>query len=256
MYRICAVVIVLAALGTTEANAGIVNVQSILASEANEGLSGSLTGSALYKTGNIDLLIVRGSGTTRYRSGDHLIVTILRGDFGKSGDSKFLSKTFEHVRYRFRINKRWMTEAFAQHEFDKFRRLKLRALVGFGPKLDIYQKKSYSLSVGMAYMLEQERLAEDGESDQGATNTAHRGSSYLTGRYEMDDTVQLIDTFYVQPKLDGPDDFRVLNESSVVVKASKKISFTTSFVIAYDRAPPAGIKRVDTSLTSAVTLSF
>jgi hypothetical protein len=256
MHRICAVVAVLLALWANPASAGIVNVQSSLVSPADEGLSGSLTGSALLKTGNVELLILRGQGTARYRSGDHLWVAIINGNFGRNTDGTFLSRTFEHIRYRYRLNKRLTAEAFTQHEYAKFRRLTFRALFGAGPKIDIVQKKKYSMAVGVAYMLELERLLDDGEIDAGNSDTAHRASSYVTGHYELDKRLQLVETFYVQPRLDDFGDIRLLNQSSLVVKANDKLSFSTSFSIAYDRAPPATIKRVDTQLTSSITLSF
>lgn len=257
MRRICALAVVLVFSGASQANAGIVNVQSSLTAPAAEGFSGSLTGSALVRGGNAEVFILRGSGTVRYRSGDHLVIGIVNGNFGKSGESTFLSNTFEHARYRLKLSDRLTGETFVQHTFNKFTRLELRALFGVGPKIDIIEKKKYSLALGVAYMLEYERIANDEVSDAGDTDTAHRASSYLTGRYEIDDRLQLVDTFYAQPRLDDVSgDYRLLNESSLVVTASKKLSFTTSFSISYDRKPPRDTKRVDTSLTSSITLSF
>jgi hypothetical protein len=42
----------------------------------------------------------------------------------------------------------------------------------------------------------------------------------------------------------------------VVLKATDKISFTTSFVVAYDSRPPATIEKLDTALTTTMGIAF
>ena len=150
-------IIALASVAAEEAEAGIVNVQSALATEAKEGASGSITASADWRTGNSRLLLLGISPVARYRAGKHLFITILRGDYGKSGDNEIVKKAFEHVRYRYDFHPRILGELFQQTTYDKFRLLRMRALVGAGPKFDLVARKQISLSLGIAYMLEYEQ---------------------------------------------------------------------------------------------------
>jgi putative salt-induced outer membrane protein YdiY len=238
------------------ARAGIYNVQSILATEADPGLSGAISGSADWRTGNVDYLFLTATPLARYRSGKHLIIGLAEVNHKTSGGSKIISRFFEHLRYRYQISDRVLGEVFAQHEFDAIKRLKLRALVGAGPKLEIVSNKSFGIDLGVSYMLEYESLQDDGPPDSGATDLQHRNSTYLVGRYELDERVQLVETLYVQPRLTGARDLRVLNESQVTFKVTKRLSFTTALSIAYDSRPPDTIKKLDTALKSSLTLEL
>jgi hypothetical protein len=242
--------------GAAPAHAGIVNVQSVLATEAEEGLSGSITAGVDWRTGTIRLLGLSAAPVARYRAGDHLLIGIVRGEYRTFGDSKVVARTFEHLRYRYRLVPRVTAEVFAQHEYDEFRRIELRALAGAGPKFDLVHRPRTNLAWGLAYMLEHRRLRDDDQPDAGARRTQHRASSYLTGSYQVKDDLQLVETFYAQPVLTDPGDIRLLSESQLVVKLTDQLALTTSFVLAYDRRPPAGVKRLDTALTHTVGYSF
>ena len=242
--------------GAQPAHAGIVNVQSILATEAGDGLSGSFTGSMDWRTGNTELLLLSAAPVARFRAGDHLLVGVVRGEFGTSGDNRIIATTFEHLRYRYTISERLLGEVFAQHTYDQFKRLRLRALVGAGPKVDLVSRDDLRLSLGVAYMFEYQELRDDGAVDAGDTEVAHRASSYLTGSYELDDRVQLVATVYAQPRLTDPGDVRFLQESQVVVQLTTTLSLKTSFIMAYDSTPPAEIKQLDTALKTAISYEF
>lgn len=256
--RLALALILLAAL-SAPARAGIVNVQSALATDADEGVSGSVTGAADYRTGNTNLLLLSLAPVVRYRSGKHLVVGIARGEYGKTGDplDTFIKRTFAHARYRYRINQRLVGELFAQHALDEFVRLRTRALAGVGPKVDLVGGKRYDLDVGVAYMLEYELLSTDPMlADSGAGDLAHRASSYLALRVELDDRLQLIGTTYVQPRLTDTSDVRLLNEATLSLKVNARFAFSTSFIVAYDTAPPDSIEKTDAALKSSVTVSF
>jgi putative salt-induced outer membrane protein YdiY len=238
------------------AHAGIYNVQSILATDADPGLSGAISGSADWRTGNIDYLFLTATPLARYRSGKHLIIGLAQANHKTSKGSKIISRFFEHLRYRYQFSDRILGEVFGQHEFDAIKRLKLRTLVGAGPKFEIFGEKNYGVDIGVSYMLEYESLQNDGPPDSGDTDLQHRNSTYLVGRYELDDRVQLVETLYFQPRLTDTKDLRLLNESQLTFKVTKKLSFTTALSISYDSRPPDTIKKLDTALKSSLTLEL
>ena len=257
MRRLVVLFAAIACLTPTLASAGIINVQSILATEADEGVSGSLSGSADWRTGNVDFLFLSTTPVARYRAGDHLWIGIVRLERKTTGgDIVLVSRTFEHLRYRYRFNDQFLLESFAQHAFDGIRRLNLRAIGGVGGKLDIVNSKSFGLAVGVAYMLEYERIQNDMEIDAGDTDLAHRASTYVVAHYDLDDRVQLVETFYGQPRLNDFGDSRLLSQSQLVIKLTKRVSFTTAFTISYDSAPPETIEKLDTALKSTLTIEL
>jgi len=247
----------LAALSISRpAKAGIYNMQSILASEADEGLSGAISGSADWRRGNVDYLFLSATPLARYRSGNHLLIGMMRGEHKTSGGVAIIANTLEHLRYRYRFSDLVLGEAFTQHEYNDVKRLSLRTLIGAGPKFTIGDENSYELGAGISYMIEYEKLRDDEFADAGATDLQHRNSTYLTGTYQADDRMQIAESVYLQPRLTDARDMRFLSESQLTFKLTKRLSYTTAFTIAYDSRPPITVKRVDMQLQSSLTFQL
>ncbi len=249
----------------SEVRAQIVNVQSSLTTEAEEGLSGSISGSVDWRTGNIERLWMNLTPVGRFRRGDHLFVGIASAEvfdpFADDAADRDV-KTLGHLRYRYTVNKRLIGEVFTQHEFNERRRLLTRGLVGGGPKLQLISTKETQLGLGVAYMFEYELLNEAQDemgqplADSGESMASHRLSSYVTGSYQFKERFQLIGTVYAQPRLTDFGDIRLLLESQLVIKLTKRLSFSSSFVVFYDSEPPLEVKGRDTRLKSSLSYSF
>lgn len=241
------------------AHAGIVNVQSALATEPKQGFSGGITGAVDWRTGNRTRALFSLAPVARYRTGRHLLIGFASGDYLRDTDDL---KIFEHVRYRYEFTDRWIGEVFGQHEFNEKRLLLLRALVGFGPRYQLVDRKSVQVGVGVAYMAEYEVLKEEEEfgpvPEFESPLFNHRLSSYVTGSYEVDDRVQLAQTLYAQPLITNVADIRLLSESALTFRLTKRLSFRTSLVLSYDNRPPeyGNIKALDSVLKSAMTFDY
>jgi hypothetical protein len=252
-----AAAVILLSLGVlAEARAGIVNVQSSLATEAEEGLSGSIEGSLDWRTGNVSGVWMKLAPAARFRSGAHLFVALGNAEFNRTGGIQFDRRLFEHLRYRYTMNRRITGEVFAQHELNERRRLLLRALTGAGPRFQLVDTGGFRVGLGVAYMIEYEALNAQSEIDADETVLNHRVSSYLTGSYEIDKNLLLVGTFYGQPRITDVADIRLLLEAQVVVKVTDRLSFKNSFSMYYDREPPDTVEPLDTRVQSAVSYSF
>ena len=239
------------------ASAQIVNVQGSLAKEPAPGWSGTLTGGLDWQTGNVEIVKVAGAGSTIYRCGPWLALALVRGEYSEGEGVKLAQKTFEHLRGRRALRPRLLWEGFGQHEYDAFRRLSVRAVVGTGPAVRVIVDPRGSLTAGLAYLLEYEQLSTLADAaDSGARAWRHRLSSYLTGSLELGDDVTGTQTVYVQPRLDDPGDLLVLSESSVQSKLGARLSLVNSFVLAYDASPPETIAALATSLKVSVAVTF
>lgn len=256
MRWVIALVILFAA--ATEARAQIVNVQGQLAkAPEKDGVVGQIEAKIDWREGNNPLLQFGGVAALLVHEGKFLGLALVKGEYGESRDVVLSKKTFEHVRARYTIDCRWKWEAFAQHEFDRFRRLSVRAIAGTGPVLQILHDKDFAILAGAAYLFEFEQLDErPGTIDAGDRTIFHRASFYVTGVEKVGTHVSIVQTLYAQPRLDDPEDVRVLGELSVTTKLSKRIALTDSFTVAYDRTPPDGIKRIDTQLTLGMLIQF
>jgi len=257
MARVWLVIAVIG-LATGVARAQIVNVQGALAKAPDkDNVGGQVELKVNWREGNNPLLDIGGAGNILVRRGRVLGLVLARGEYGTSRGLTLTKKSFEHVRTRVELDCRWRWEVFAQHEYDQFRRLSLRALAGTGPAFQIVDAAPVAVLAGAAYLYEYERLdTRPGTLDAGARSTAHRASVYVTGHENLGSGVVIVETAYAQPRLDHPGDVRVLGELAVQSKLSSRIALKDSLTIAYDRTPPAGIKRYDTQLEVSVLVTF
>ncbi|MDQ3368114.1 MAG: DUF481 domain-containing protein [Myxococcota bacterium] len=243
---------------TRSADAQIVNVQGQLAKPPEtDGVTAQAELKLDWREGNNPLFDVGGTGSVLVRHGRFLGLAVARGGYGKSRGLTLTRRSFEHVRARVTLDCRWRWEAFAQHEYDAFRRLSVRAIVGTGPALQIVATKDIGILAGAAYMFELEHLDDRaGTSDAGDRSVAHRASFYVTGTETLGSGVSIAETIYVQPRFDDPSDVRLLAEVSVTSKLTKRIALSDALIVAYDRTPPDGIKRYDTQLRVSVLVTF
>lgn len=257
MLRVLLVISVLV-VWSARADAQIVNVQAAMAAPLDhDGVVGQAEGKISWREGNNPIFDIGGSGSLLVRRGDFLGLALVRGGYGTSRGLTLTKKTFEHVRIRETLDCHWKWEFFGQHEFDQFRRLSLRALVGTGPAFAIFDTKEVGVLVGAAYIYESERLDKRaGTIDAGLHSTAHRVSAYVTGHEKLSTGVAIVETVYAQPRIDDPRDVRILGELSVHSKLTQRIALKDSFNVAYDRTPPDGVQRYDTSLEASVIVTF
>lgn len=257
--RLTRLIVVLAVLfGARLASAQIVNVQGQLAKPPEKnGVTGQVELKLDWREGNNQLISVGLAASTLWKHDKLLLLGLARGDYGESRGLTLAKKTFEHVRARYTIDCRWKWEAFLQHEYDAFRRLSVRGVAGTGPALQLANTDDVAVLTGVAYLFEYERLDErEGVSDAGRRDVSHRASAYVTGTELLGEGVSIVQTIYVQPRLDDPGDLRLLGELSVTSKLSKHVALTDGFTVTYDRSPPEGIKRYDTALGIRLLVTF
>ncbi|HEX8434517.1 DUF481 domain-containing protein [Archangium sp.] len=255
--RPAGLLLVLVLMMSPEAAAQIVNVQALFDEATSPmGVSGGAELSLDWRTGSTDLLVTRALVLGQWRTEKHTVMGVVRGEYGFANEELIVSKFLEHLRYRYRFTD-WLTgETFVQHELDAFRRLRLRGLVGAGPRFMLRSTEGASLVLGAAMMLEYEQLRHDGEPDAGAEALDPRLSSYVMGRVKLMENMSLVETLYVQPRLTRFSDVRLLNETLLLVEPNKRFTFSMGFVLTYDSAPPATVSRLDTQLRSGIGVKF
>ena len=84
----------------------------------------------------------------------------------------------------------------------------------------------------------------------------HRISSYFSFTLLPQDDVSFISTTYLQPKIDDFNDYRILNENSLSLGITNKLSFSVQFSLAYDRKPPIDVPGLTYVLLNGLEYSF
>lgn len=247
----------LLALLPAQATAQILNVQPLIAADdTKQGPTLAIEGGADIRRGNTDLLNFTGSFIGQYRSGRHLAFILLRGEYSEGAGETLTNKDLEHLRYRVSVTGPFAMEAFVQHDRDEFRRLALRTVAGVGPRLHIVSWAGLQISLGAAYMFEFERLAKGDEPDAGDDLFGHRLSSYVVMSMSVAESLSIGFTMYLQPRLTRWSDVRVLGETSLVSKITKRLATKMTLTNAFDSAPPAGVLPLDTTLKASLQVSY
>jgi hypothetical protein len=248
-------VLLLVGLYAGSAAGQIVNVQALFDEKtAPLGPSAAVELSADWRTGSTNLFSIRGALLGQWRTEKDIWLGVIRGEYSFAEGERIVSRVMEHLRYRRQLSDMLAVEAFAQHEYDEFRRLQFRALLGAGPRVTLWSTDTAGLTFGAALMLEHERLRRDGEPDAGSRYTDPRLSSYLLGRVELMENIHLVETLYAQPRVTKPDDIRLLNETLFTVTPNDRVTVGLGFTLIYDSAPPATVPELDTQLRTTVGL--
>jgi hypothetical protein len=169
----------------------------------------------------------------------------------KSASEKFSNTGFGHLRYNRKLGEVVRWEVFTQIQYNSLTKIDKRILggTGFRFKLTPYEKAKFYL--GVAYMYEYEELL-----DPLVYNKDHRASSYFTFSLFPADNVSLVSTMYVQPLLRDARDYRLSNESTLILDITKKLSLNATFKYAYDAVPPAGVPTNTYSFSNGLELEF
>lgn len=233
-----------------------VNTESFRGVADGEGVSGSVELSFANRTGNTDLLEAGAAGRLGWRKGRRTTLFVTDVSVGKAREATTINKGFAHLRQVYRFTPRFAWEGFLQHEYDKFARLSARSLVGTGPRLTLVDRPALSAHLGIAWMLERERLDLPAGSPDPRTDHVHRASTYLAAEGRVSDRLSLINTVYVQPRLFRAADTRVLEEAGLKVALAGPMSLKVTFSLRYDGEPPTGVKPVDTALANRLVWDF
>jgi hypothetical protein len=236
------------------ASAQIVNVQPLIMDPRRNGLAVVADAALDLRTGNTRLVLLSGSLLVRYRHERQLVFVLARQEYGVQDGERFLSKDFEHLRYQLRLTDVLELESFVQHDRDEFRRLAWRVVSGMGPRFTLLANEAIDLALGVAYMQELERLDNASYPDAGEQDLAHRLSSYVALSLRLNDKLRLGQTVYVQPRFDRPNDFRLLNESELLVSLSTIVALKATLSIGYDAEPADGRRALDTITKTGLQL--
>lgn len=246
-------------LVSTASEAQVVNVAKALADIDQKGLYGSVQGSLDWQTGNTRTLSVFGKLDLFLNLDRHLVFASASASHATQGedDVVFISKTFEHLRYRIAILDWLGLETFGQHDFNRFRRLRIRALGGIGPRVSLELVQDlFFLSLGTSYMFEFTEASKGDHDDSSVREYNHRWNNYLSVVLTPRDNVSLDSTLYVQPRFDHMKDLLLLSESGLTVEIVSWLTLRVSYSFFLDTRPFDDVHNYDSALKTTLGVRF
>jgi putative salt-induced outer membrane protein YdiY len=225
------------------------NIEQIRQSK-KEGTAGAVGLKVNGQTGNSKKLLSEATTLTVQRNGksEYLLAGLYR--YGSSRNVKDTHQGNAHFRFTQDFGNSPSAEAFLQTEFDQFKRLARRDLIGVGARQLVERAEGNSLFVGGGIFHENERFSGGGVPNQ----NAFRINMYIAFVRAFSKTVSGSATIYYQPKLSVPSDMRAQIDSALQVKLAEYLALSLEWDLQADTRPPPGVQTVDT--TYLVGLNF
>lgn len=247
-----AVLLVLAAVLTVSAEARILNTLTGWA-EPDSGLSMDMQASVSHTSGNSDHLSLTAGGSAQLLTGPNRFRFLIGETYRELEGEKAAEDFKVHLRHNYRLTGVLHTLLFAQNQYNPFRRLRRRMLLGGGLRADVLRNSSCSAALGASAMLESEELTD---SPGDGVSTSVRGSFFLSlvWRPAADASVDL--SGFYQPQLADPGNRLMSASLNLEALLFGELALLSTAELEYDSDPAPGVETTDTSLSSGLKLSL
>jgi hypothetical protein len=167
-----------------------------------------------------------GSINLQYHLGRHKLMFV--GDIFYLISDSFLvdDNAYGHIRYSYQINTFLTFEAYVQSQFNKILKISSRSLGGAGLRMNLISDKHNKVFYGLSALYERQVDKPDHLEWKAA-----RASTYITYHLEITHFAELANTFYYQPNISNVRDKRILDEFSIMIDATKWLTFESSLFI-------------------------
>ena len=178
-------------------------------------------------------------------------------------DARFANLMLQHIRYNYELTPALWLEVFTQYEYNQFLLLDRRFIGGLGLRLALTQGQKGGVYLGTSAMVEEERLNPEMIDPSEQTQRLNwRSSTYLSATYLPKDGITWTTAVYLQPRFDAFSDYRLVTETGLSLKLSKRFAFTFDARYRRDSAPPktpqgsAEVIATDVSIKNGIKVSW
>lgn len=220
---------------TITVNAQIVNIEAERYTTDTTGWRGNYSLGFTFGKQAVKYFAFSNTAHVQYKSKRNLYLLLGSIDLIKSDNQQLINSGFFHFRYNYKI-KDWLRwEAFTQVQYNKLIGLRLRYLLGTGPRFKAVQVEKFKTYIGTLYMLEYEV-----NNDKTQKLLQGRFSAYLSFSLRPIKSVEIVSTTYYQPRFDDTKDYRISTDNSFSFRFHKMLSFGINFRLNLDSRPPLG----------------
>jgi hypothetical protein len=239
---------------TSDARAQV-NIEPYRQKVAQQGSGVAVRASMASYAGNTRGVIFGSAALVGIHGAKNFAFLTLSGDYTRLNGEVSVAKWFGHLRHDYQLRDWLAWEEYGQIESDRFRRIRLRELVGTGPRFGLARGDVFELYYGASYMYEHTKLdtAATGGRGQGG---AHRFSNYISALLHAHERVTLSSVTYYQPRFDRVSDYILLSVNGADFTITSRLHSRVDVVARFDSITPPDVKRADLELKSALELTF
>lgn len=243
-------ILITALLIQTNTSAQLVNIEDKRMQSDTTGWLGSIGAALELQKSTTQVTNISANAQLQYKSAKSLYLLLLNYELLKGEGTTFQKDIFYHLRYNYKVTPRLRWEAFHQLQNNNVTGIRLRFLMGTGPRFKLSGTNKLALYAATAVMYENEK------ETKGARHEDIRSSSYLTLSWRPAAYAEFITTAFYQPLFKEFSDFRILHELKLKFLFTKKFSFFTTWNLLYDSQPAIGIPHETHNLKSGFGYDF
>lgn len=237
--------------------AGQVNVEGLRKALTEPGVHGKLSGSITTYHGNTTGMELGGAALVGYREDRQLVYVNTNASYSNLGGEVQVANAFIHFRYNYLINSWLAAEVFTQSESDRFRRLRLRTLVGTGLRFTLAEGDRAAVFYGVSYMYEHTSLAPSVADSPVRPADVHRMNNYAALLIVLEPGRAVLgNTIYFQPRFDDLMDVRLLDVLSLDVSVTGRLSASLQATLRYESPVPDPLERHDLMVKNMLGVTF
>ncbi len=236
---------------TAEFYGQILNVENLRIKTDTIGWAGKI-GLDFSMTKNTKSLMILGNKThVQFKTKKSLFLLLGQYNLMISDKNHLIDKSVLHFRYNYKFNDRVVGELFLQGQQNSISKIDFRGLSGLGIRFKLSKTKNMRYYFGTGFMYEYEK-------DFVSTTAAQlvRSTSYFSFSIYPTSSVSMVSTTYFQPAISHFSDYRLSTQNSLFFHLTKKMSFKTSFNLAYDTMPIVGVPKMQYNLSSGLVYAF
>jgi len=233
-------------------SAQILNAEALRKVTDTTGWSGTMSARFALKRNVNDFIVLGADFHLQYKQENHL--WLLKNDYNleKIQGNRFENSGITHLRHNYRFKPRIAWEAFLQGQYNKVNLIGFRALAGTGPRFKLTNSEKYKFYLGLLTMFEYEEVSDDITPIQRDI----RGSTYLSFSLYPTEHITLVSTTYYQPKYAAFGDYRISNQSSLLVGLFSNFALKTTYSFIFDTFPAVGIPKSQYDFQTGFAYSF
>ncbi len=233
-------------------NAQIVNIENARMHTDTTGLMGNAGANLMLAKNTTQVFAVNVDAHLQYKTSKNLYLLLGSYGFLKGTGARLTDNSFLHFRYNYKLNKILRWEAFTQVQKNRINKIEYRYLIGTGPRFKIVSTNIFKLYAATLIMYEQEKEI----ASSPIQHKDWRNSSYISLSLYANKNTELVTTSFYQPLLNNFTDYRILNQTKLKIKASKKLAISLNYNYLFDYFAPAGTPKTNYNFSTGLDYDF
>lgn len=226
-----------------------INIESLRQSD-KQGLLGSFGLKVNGAAGNTNKFSTSTALNNLYRSNNNEYLSLVSYSYGENSNEKNIHKGQIHLRYTTSLPKDLFLEVFTQIEFDDFKALKYRKLIGLGLRYKFLNTDTHKLACGLGILYESEALDDD------TKNILYRANLYASYKAILNKNSNLTFVNYFQPSVDDIENFRFKSHLNLKIKFYKSLALTNEVRYSFDSNVKAPVKKGDVVYMTGFSVKY